>query len=75
MLDRTGQDIGDGFNSAVGVPREAREIVLRNVVAEIVQKEKRIEVRCIAETKRPAQVNSRALEGRLGSDEPLDGSK
>ena len=39
MIDRSGQHIGDGFNPAVGVPGKAGPIVLRPLVAEIVQQE------------------------------------
>ncbi len=74
VLHGSGEDIGDGFNSAVGVPREARQVILRNVIAEIVEEQKRVEVGRITEAKRTAQVYAGAFQGRLGLDEPLNWS-
>ena len=54
------------------MPREARQIVLRNVIAEVVEEEERVELGCIAEAERAAQVHARAFEGRLGFDQPLE---
>jgi hypothetical protein len=45
------------------VPRKAREIILRNIVAEIVEKQKRIEVGSVAETERASQVDTGAFQG------------
>src|SRR5258708_2951072 len=74
MLDGPGEHIRDGLNSTVGVPRKSRQIVLGNVIAEVVQKEERVEVGCVAECKRGAQVHGRALEGWLGLNQSLNGS-
>ena len=62
VLDGAGEDVGDGFDAAVGVPREAGEVVLGDVVAEIVEEEERVEVGGVAEAERAAQVNARAFE-------------
>ena len=75
VLDASGQHIGDGLDAAVGVPREAGQIVPRNVVPEIIEKKEGVEVGSLAETKRAAQVHARAFHGWLGPDEPLDRSK
>src|SRR5438874_11137427 len=37
LLHRAAQDISDGFDTPVGVPGKAREIVLRMLVAEVIQ--------------------------------------
>ena len=74
VLHGSGQHIGDGFDAAMRMPRETRQVILRNVVAEIVEQQERIEVGGVAETERAAQVHARAFEGRLGFDEPLNGS-
>src|SRR5580698_11201718 len=65
------QDVSDGFDAAMGVPREARQIIVWNIVAEVVEKKKGIEVGCIAETERAPQVHARALKRWLGFDKPL----
>ena len=40
MLDRSGQHIGDGLNAAMRMPGKSGEIVLRNVVAEVVEQQR-----------------------------------
>src|SRR6266852_3951649 len=54
------QDVCDGLDSAVWVPREPRQIILGNVIAEVVEEEERVEVGCVAESERAAQVYTRA---------------
>src|SRR5207237_10816026 len=67
-------NIRDGLDSPVGMPREPSQIVGGDIIPKIVEKEKRIEVRRIAESKRAAQVHPRAFERWLGLDQPLDRS-
>ena len=74
VLDRPGQHIGDGLDPAMGMPGEAGQVVVRDVVAEIVEQQEGIEVGGIAEPERAAQVHAGAFEGGLGLDESLDGS-
>src|SRR6267142_194266 len=69
------QDVCDGLDSAVGMPREPRQIVLRNVIAEVIEKEKRVEIGCVAKSERATQVHARAFQGWLGFDKSLNGSK
>ncbi len=75
VLHGSGEHIGDGLDPAVRVPREARQVVLGNVVAEVVEQQKRVEIGRIAEAERAAQVYARAFESRLGFDEPLNRPK
>ena len=37
VLDRPGQNVGDGFDAAVWVPGKSRGVIVRIIVAEIVQ--------------------------------------
>ena len=46
-------------------------IIFRNVIAKIVQKEKRIEVGSVAEAERAAQMHARAIARRFGSNQAL----
>ena len=68
------QHVSDRLDSPVRMPREAGQIVLRNVVTEIVQQEKRIEVFCVSKAERPAKMDSRTFERRFRFDKPPDGS-
>src|SRR5258708_1489708 len=70
----SGEDVSNGLDPTMGVPGEACQIVFRNVIAEIVEQKKRVEVGCVAEAERAAEMDSRAFHGRLRFDEPLDGS-
>ena len=69
------QDVGDGFDAAVRMPRKPGQVILRNVVAEIVEQQKRVEIGRVAETERAAQVHARAFQRRLGFDQALNRSK
>ena len=44
------------------MPREAGQVLIRVVVPEVVEQEKRIEVGGVAEPKGPAQVDARACQ-------------
>ena len=74
VLHGSGEYVSDGLDSAVWMPREARQIILRNVIAEVVKKQERIEVRGVAETERPAQVHARSLQGRRRFNKTLNRS-
>jgi hypothetical protein len=70
VLDLSRQHISDGFNPTVRVPGKSRQIVLRNVVAEIIEQEEWIEILCVSETERAAQMHSRAFQSRLRLNQP-----
>jgi hypothetical protein len=74
VLDSSREDVGDGLDATMRVPREARQIVLWDIVSEIVEEKKWIEVRGVAEAECAAQMNARALESWFSPHEPLDGS-
>ena len=61
VLDGPGQHVGDRFDAAMRMPREPGEIVLRVLVAEIVEQQKRIELRRVAEAERTLQLDARAF--------------
>src|SRR5207253_10706649 len=46
---RSGQHIRDGFNAAMRMPRKARQIIGGDIVAEIIEEKKGIEVGGVAE--------------------------
>src|SRR5437016_4631022 len=62
VLHGSREDVRNGLDPAVRMPRKTRQILLRNVVAKVVQEEKRVEIRSVAETERTPQVHSRPLE-------------
>ena len=63
VFDRAGQHIGNRFDAAMRMPREAGQVVLRDVVAKIIQQQERIEIGSISKTERAAKVNARTLAG------------
>ena len=74
VLDSSREDIGDGLDTAVGMPGKAGQVIVRNIVAEIVEQQERIEIGCVAKTECAPEMNARAFQGGFGFDELLDGS-
>ena len=74
VLHGSGQDIRDGFDPAVGMPGEPRQIIGGNVVAEVVQQQERIEIGGVAEPECAAQVHPGSFERGLGLDQSFHGS-
>ena len=74
VFDVAGEDVGDGFDAAMGVPGEAGEVVVGDVVAEVVEEEEGVEVGGVAEAEGAAEVDAGAFEGGFGFDEAVDGS-
>ena len=74
VLDGSGEDVGDGFDAAMRMPREAGQVIGRNVVAEVIEQEEGVEVGRVAEAERAAQMHARAFEGGLGLDQTFDRS-
>jgi hypothetical protein len=75
VLHRAGEDVRDGLDAAVGMPREAREVVRWHIVPKVVKQQERVVIGRLAKTERPAQVHACTLQRGLGCDELLDGSK
>src|SRR5207247_6288815 len=73
VLDGAGQDVGDGFNAAVGMPGKASEVFVRVVVAEVVEEQERVEFFRVAESEAAAQMDARAFERRTRLDDSFDG--
>ena len=74
VFDGSGENVGDGLDAAMRMPRESGEVVLGDVVAEVVEEQERIEILGVAEAERAAQMDSGAFERGLGLDKALDGS-
>src|SRR5438128_8695791 len=74
VFNSTSKNIGDRLNAAVWMPGKSRQVVLRDIVAEIIQQQEGIEVGCIAKTECAAQVYTRAFERWLRSDKALNRS-
>ena len=58
----------------MGMPREAGQIVLGPIAAEIVHHEERVEIGGVAEAEGAAQLDARPLHGRNGLADALDGT-
>ncbi len=74
MRHRPRQNVSDRLDSPVRMPGESGQIILRDIVAEIVQKKERIEVFCVSKTEGSAKMHSRTFERRFRFDKPLDRS-
>src|ERR1700688_1583438 len=61
MFNGSGENVGDGFDAAVRVPWEARQIIFGNIVAEVVEQKKGIEVRGVAEAESAAEMHACAF--------------
>src|SRR3989442_3092514 len=59
------EDVGDGFDPAMGVPGEPREVVLGLLVTKIVEQQKGVEFFGVPKAERAAQPHTGALDGRL----------
>jgi len=72
VLHGSGEDYVIGLDPAVGVPREASQIIRGNIVTEGPSRSRNgSKFRCVAEAERAAQVYSCAFEGWLGLMSPL----
>src|SRR6185312_17430883 len=58
VLHRPGEYVCNGFDTAVGMPRESGQILTRDVVAEVVEQQKWVEIRRIAEAESAPQVDA-----------------
>ena len=73
MFDLAGEDVCDGLDAAMRVPWEAGAIVVRVLVAKVVEEQKRIELVRLAEPERALQLHARAFDVRLGMVDALHG--
>ena len=69
MLDCPGQNVRDRLDPAMRMPRKAGQVILGNLVAKIVEQQKGIVVRGVAESERAPQMHARAFHGGLGLDQ------
>jgi hypothetical protein len=74
VLHGSGENVGNGFNTSMGMPREAGQIVLGNIIAEVVEQEEGVKILGVAKSECAAQMHASTLDGRLGLNEPLYGS-
>src|SRR5438445_1417300 len=65
VVHRPREDIGDGFDPAMGVPGEPREVILGVLVTKVVEQQKGIEFFGVPKAERAAQAHTGALDGRL----------
>ena len=72
MLHGAGEHVGDGFDAAVRMPGEAREIVGGPIVAEIVEQQKWICLRRVAKAEGASQFDAGALNSGLRLHDAFD---
>jgi hypothetical protein len=56
------------------MPRESCQIILRDVIAKVIQEEERVKVGCVTEAEGSAQMHAGALERRFGLNEAFYGT-
>src|SRR5256712_7001670 len=74
VIDASRQDIRDGLDAAVRMPRKSCAIVFRTIVAEVVEQEEWIEFARIPEAEGATQPHARTLDCRFGLNDSFDGS-
>src|SRR6185312_10142878 len=65
VLHRAGQHVSHGLDSTMRMPWETSQVIRRDIIAKIVQQQKRIEITGIAETERSPQMYTCAFERRF----------
>ncbi len=65
VLNRSGEHIGDRFDSPVRMPRETRYIVILPVVSKIVEQKKRIKIIGFPESESSAELDSGSFDSRV----------
>src|SRR5580658_7051480 len=63
MLHGAGENVGDRLNTAMRVPRETGKVILRDIVAKIVEQQKRIELCCVAKPESAPEMHACSLKG------------
>ena len=74
VFDRAVEHVGDCLDAAMRMPGEAGEVVLRTIIAEIVEQQKRIGLGGVAEAEGAAQAHAGPFHGRLRLHHVLDGA-
>jgi hypothetical protein len=74
VLNAAGKNVSDGLDAAVRVPRKTGAIILRLVVAEIVEEEERIGLLRIAKSEGTAQLYASAFDGGLRLHDAFNGA-
>src|SRR5215211_2409481 len=74
MIHRTRQHIGDRLNAAMRMPGKSGGVILRTVIAEVVEQEERVKRAGLAETEGAPQLHAGAFNGGLGPADALNGS-
>ena len=68
------EDVRNGLNAAVWVPRKASEEIRRLRRAEVVKEEERVELVCLGITKRTTKQHTSSLECWLWTEDLCDGA-
>jgi hypothetical protein len=72
VVDRPRQHVRNGLDAAMRMPGKAGEIVLRAVVAEVVEQQERVELAGVTEAEGAVELDARAFHRGRGLDDALD---
>ena len=75
VINRAREDIGDGFNAAMRMPRKTRHVITRGLPAEIVEQQEGVELGWIAKAEGAVQMHACAFDMRLGGGLAEDGAE
>jgi hypothetical protein len=74
VIDRSREDVRDGLDAPMWVPRKPGDIVFGIFVPKVVEQEKWIEVTRISKSKRATQSHTRAFDCGLSLNDPFNWS-
>ena len=74
VIDFAGENISDGLDAAMRMPRKTGRILIRIVVTEIVEQQERVEFLGVAETEGAAQMHACAFESGARLRDALHGT-
>src|SRR5688572_16287662 len=74
VLDRAGKDVGDRLDAAVRMPREPGHVVVRPVVAEVVEQQEGIELARSAEAEGAMELHAGTFDMRCRFRDTFDWS-
>ena len=72
MAHAPGQHIGDGLEAAVRMFRKTRQIIARFIRTELVEHQKRIEIRQLGRTDHTRESHARAIARRVSAHDLFD---
>src|SRR5262249_4080177 len=71
VIDRAGQHIRDCLYASMGVPWKSRAVLVRTIIAEVVEQQERVKFLGSPESKGAVELHPGSLDGRFRLDDPF----